>query len=105
MKPMINLIYTLLNNDRKSLDDFKNVEKFKEFLYLHLTHLHTKNHNIFSPNHPSGQHKFERFLSVDDALRILNINDIGGFSDEIFTFFSNILNLHQEYCLLRYKLD
>ena len=37
------------------------------------------------------------FLSVDALLRILNIKDNGWFSNDIFTFFSNILNFHQEY--------
>ena len=94
---MIHLANNLLNNNGTSLDDFQNVEECKELLYLHLTHLHTKNHNIFSPNVPSGQDLSGVFLSVDAVLRIMNINDNGRFSDEISTFFSNILNLHQEY--------
>ena len=96
MEPMINLINILLNNDGTSLDDFKNIEEYKEFLYLHLTHLHTKHHNVFSPSHPSDQHKFGTFLFGE--LRILNINENQWFSDNKFTFFSNILNLDQDYC-------
>ena len=84
---MINLINNLLDNDRISLDNYQNIEEYKEFLYLHATHLHINNHNIFSRNVPSGLQNFGMFLSVDSALRILNINDNGWFSDEIFTLF------------------
>ena len=38
------------------------------------------------------------FLFVDGVLRLLDINDKGWFSDEIFIFFANIQNLHQKYC-------
>jgi len=97
MELMINLINTLLINDGTSLDDFRNVEEFKEFIHLYLNHLHTQNHNIFSPNVPSCQDKFVIFLSLDAVLRLISINDKGWFSDEIFTFFAKILNLRQEH--------
>ena len=87
MEPLITLIDNLLNNDGTSLDDFQYVAEYEEFLYLHLTHLRTKNHDISSSNVPLGQEKFGRFLSVDAVLRILNINDNGWFGDEIFTLF------------------
>ena len=65
MEPIINLINIIVNNDETSLDDFQSVEECEEFLHLHLTHLHTKNHNIFSPNVPLDQKMFGMFLSVD----------------------------------------
>ena len=46
MEPIINLINNLLNNDGNSLGDFQNDKECEEILNLHLTHLHTKVHNI-----------------------------------------------------------
>ena len=62
MEPMINLINNLLINDGTSLDDFRNIEECKEFIHLHLTHIHTQHHNIFSLNVPLRQDKFGMFL-------------------------------------------
>ena len=54
MEPMINLVNTLLINDRTSLDEFRNVEECKELIHLHLTHLHT--HKITTYFHRTSPH-------------------------------------------------
>ena len=88
------IVPSLLELADQEATTFDQCDKFTK---LHFTHLHPDNYNIFSQNSMNSKPIDGIFTPPNLLHKLLQSENQGSVTEELYIFFVDVLNLHKEY--------